>query len=240
MTINYRTRNIVIAAALAAAAVLLTVIYVSSARRDEATGKQSVTVYVAKQDFAVGTSGAKIAAGLESLTVARKAQAPQAIANPSEIKGLYAAQAIYAGEQVSMLRFTTPKAQGIRAQISGKQRAVQVAGDPNQILAGTLREGDRVDVLAAFKPSVVDREKTTVLLRNVLVLRTSDEGDSGISSGSDQKDAVVLALTDAQSQRFFFATQNGDWWLQLRPVKKPKDSTRSVDTITTVLSGGAK
>ncbi len=239
MTINYRTKNVVIAVALAVAAVLLTVIYVSSARRDEATGKQNVTVYVAKQDYAVGTSGAKIAAGLESLTVARKAQAPEAIASPAAIKGLYAAQAIYAGEQVSMLRFTTPKAQGIRAQISGKQRAVQVAGDPNQLLAGTLREGDRVDILAAFKPSVVDREKTTVLLRNVLVLGTSNDGDSGISSG-DQKDAVVLALTDGQSQRFFFATQNGEWWLQLRPVKKPKDSSPTIDTVTTVLSGGAR
>jgi Flp pilus assembly protein CpaB len=239
MTINYRTRNIVIAAALAAAAVMLTLIYVSSARRDEAAAKQNVTVYVAKQDFAVGTSGAKIAAGLESLSVTRNVAAPQAIAAPEEIKTLYSSQPIYAGEQVSMLRFTTPKAQGVRAQLSGKQRAVQVAGDPNQLLAGTLREGDRVDILASFKPSVVDREKTTVLLRNVLVLGTSDDGDSGVASG-EQKNAVMLALTDAQSQRFFFVAKNGEWWLQLRPVKKPRDSGTSVDTITSVLSGGAR
>jgi Flp pilus assembly protein CpaB len=239
MTINYRTRNIVIAAALAAAAVMLTLIYVSSARRDEAAGKQSVTVYVAKQDFAVGTSGAKIAAGLESLSVTRNAAAPQAIAAPAEITALYSSQPIYAGEQVSMLRFTTPKAQGVRAQISGKQRAVQVAGDPNQLLAGTLREGDRVDILASFKPSVVDREKTTVLLRNVLVLGTSEDGDSGVASG-EQKNAVMLALTDAQSQRFFFAAQNGEWWLLLKGPKKPKDSATSVDTISSVLSGGTK
>ena len=46
MTIDYRIRNIVIAAALAAAAVLLTVVYVTSARNDVATGKENVTVYV--------------------------------------------------------------------------------------------------------------------------------------------------------------------------------------------------
>ncbi len=57
MTIDYRIRNIVIAAALAAAAVLLTVIYVTSARNDVAAGKENVTVYVPSKDFAVGTAG---------------------------------------------------------------------------------------------------------------------------------------------------------------------------------------
>ena len=54
MTIDYRIRNIVIAAALAAAAVLLTVVYVTSARNDTATGKENVTVYVPSKDYAVG------------------------------------------------------------------------------------------------------------------------------------------------------------------------------------------
>ena len=59
MTIDYRIRNIVIAAVLAAAAVLLTVIYVTSARNDVTAGNENVTVYVPSKDYAVGTAGSE-------------------------------------------------------------------------------------------------------------------------------------------------------------------------------------
>ena len=47
-------------------------------------------------------------------------------------------------------------------------------------------------------------------------------------------------MTDAQSQRLYYVMKSGDWTLQLRPVKKPKDSQRSTDTFATVLAGGSK
>ena len=37
-----------------------------------------------------------------------------------------------------------------------------------------------------------------------------------------------------------FVMKNGDWSLQLRPVKKPADSSRSVATFNTVVAGEAK
>jgi len=32
--------------------------------------------------------------------------------------------------------------------------------------------------------------------------------------------------------------KHGEWWLQLRPVKKPQDSASATVTSTTVLAGG--
>ncbi len=242
MTIDYRIRNIVIAAALAAAAVLLTVIYVTSARNDAAAGKENVTVYVPSKDFAVGTAGSTIAGSLEKQVLARKYAAPAAVTNPAALKGLYLTQPVFKGEQLTMNRFALPKEQGIRSQLAGTERALQVPGTANQVLAGTLVAGDRVDVVANLKdPNNNTNVKSSVVLRNLEVLQ-SENGDGGSAlKGSDSSQhAVVLAVTDEQAQRLYYVMQNGDWTLQLRPVKKPKDSSRSVDTFTTVLAGGSR
>ena len=148
MTIDYRIRNIVIATVLAAAAVLLTVIYVTSARNDVTAGNENVTVYVPSKDYAVGTAGSTIAGNLDKQTVARKNAAPEAVTNPALLKGLYLTQPVYKGEQLTLNRFALPKEQGIRAELKGNQRALQVPGTSDQVLAGTLNAGDRVDVVA--------------------------------------------------------------------------------------------
>ncbi len=240
MTIDYRIRNIVIASVLAAAAVLLTVIYVTSARSDVATGNENVTVYVPAKDYAVGTAGSTISANLEKQTVARKNAAPEAISNPSQLKGLYLTQPVYKGEQLSLNRFALPKQQGIRAELAGKQRALQVPGTPDQVLAGTLVLGDRVDVVANLKdPKDNSVVKSAVVLRNLRVLETQ-EADSGSKLSGQAEDTVILAVTDSQAQRLYYVMKNGDWALQLRPVKKPSDSAQSTDTFQTVLAGATK
>jgi len=236
MTIDYRIRNIVIAAALAAAAVLLTVVYVTSAQNDAATGKENVTVYVPSKDYAVGTSGSTIANNLDKQTISRKNAAPEAVTSPAQLKGLYLTQPVYAGEQLTLNRFALPKQQGVRAELKGDQRALQVPGTANQLLAGILLKGDRVDVVANLKdPENNSVVKSSVVLRNLRVLQTED-----LQTESDNTHAAILAVTDAQAQRLYFVMKNGDWTLQLRPVKKPKDSSRSTDTYTTVLAGGSK
>ncbi len=236
MTIDYRIRNIVIAAALAAAAVLLTVVYVTSAQNDAATGKENVTVYVPSKDYAVGTAGSTIADHLDKQTIARKNAAPEAVTSPAQVKGLYLTQPVYAGEQLTLNRFALPKQQGVRAELKGNQRALQVPGTADQVLAGILLAGDRVDVVANLKdPENNGVVKSSVVLRNLRVLQTED-----LQTESDNGHAAMLAVTDAQAQRLYYVMKNGDWTLQLRPVKKPKDSNRSTDTYTTVLAGGSK
>ena len=87
MSIDYRFRNIVIAAALAAAAVLLTVVYVSTARDNDAAQRESVTVYVPTRSFPIGTAGSKIAGSLEATTVTRAAMAPKAVTDSGGDRG---------------------------------------------------------------------------------------------------------------------------------------------------------
>ena len=104
------------------------------------------------------------------------------------VAGLVAADQIYAGEQVTTLRFAPLAEQGIVGQLKGNQRAIQVPGDQNQLLAGTLSADDRVDVVASVKYRVRDVNGGTaggtshatasrIVLRDLRVLQAPKRSD---------------------------------------------------------------
>lgn len=236
VSIDYRFRNLVIAAALAAAAALLTAVYISNAREQDAAQKASVTVLVPTRSFPIGTSASKIAGSLEARTVAGAALAPQAVTEVAAIQGLYTTERVYAGEQLSLNRFAPPKEQGVRSTLKGTDRAFQLSGDANQMLDGTLVPGDRVDVVANIKnPTNQNDVRSLVALRGILVLQTQDGEGATIDKPEIDQSAVILAVTDEQAQRLYWVTQNGDWSLQLRPVKNPKDGSSRPATFETVV-----
>ena len=57
---TYRVRNIAVAVALALLAGMLSLFYVSNYKRHVQSNEKTVSVYVAKRDIPVGTSGADI------------------------------------------------------------------------------------------------------------------------------------------------------------------------------------
>src|SRR5919198_6315556 len=150
---NYRVKNIGIAVALAALAAILTSVYVVNYKRHVQRGEDKVTVLVAAKDIPAGTSGADVIdqGFLKKQTVPRKAVVAGAISTPEQLAPTVATQDVYEGEQVSTRRFAPPKEQGIRALIKGTQRAYQLEGDANQLLAGTLKEGDYVDFVGSWE-----------------------------------------------------------------------------------------
>jgi Flp pilus assembly protein CpaB len=240
MTIDYRTRNIVIAAVLAAAAVLLTVIYVNSSRKHDTALKQTVVAFVPNQNYAIGTPGTKIVGNMHAVHIPRAALSPHAVTSSDQIRNLYLAEPVYSGEQLSLLRFALPSQQGIRSKLTGKQRAFQVAGDTNQLLSGTLVPGDRVDIVANVKdPKNENVTKSVVVLRNLLVLQTQDgDGGAKINKPTNDAGAAILQVTDAQASKLNWVLTNSNWSFQLRPVKKPADSVTPPVDFQSVLAGG--
>jgi len=245
---TYRLRNIAIAVALAVLAAVIVSFYVKQQKQDLQRGQTLTAVYVAKEDIPAGTPGSEIASKVERVEVAKDASAPGAIVRPDDLEGKVSTEQIYANEQVSLLRFANPTEQGVRAKLSGTLRAVQVPGDEHQLLAGTLKDGDRVDLVANLEYKLAnfgsrggaqDGAATRTVLRDVLVIQATVTSDNSkrLSANSGNK-FVLLALTDAQSQKLFFVMKNGEWTLQLRPVKDPADSPESIETMTTVLGDG--
>ncbi len=251
---TYQVKNVVIAVVLGLLAAVLTAVYVTNYRKHVQHGAQTVGVLVAATDIPAGTSGAQVLSGhmLRTESVPRTALVPGAISNPDQIARLVTVDQVLAGEQISTRRFGNANELGVRAQLKGTLRAIQLAADPNQVLAGTLRAGDHVDLVGNLKvdpagggsPIHYDR----VVLRNVLVLKAPAIADakSGNLSSANEKFSVMLAVTDAQAAKLLFVEKNSDsngapdggWALELRPVANAADSPDSVESIGTILLDG--
>jgi Flp pilus assembly protein CpaB len=225
---TYRLRNIAIAVALAVLAAMMTSFYVKQQKQDIQQGQVLTTVWVAKADFPAGTAGDDISSQLASTQVAKSSVTPGAIVQPEDLAGKVTSEPIYAGEQVSLLRFATEGEQGIRAQLTGNLRAFQLPGDANQLLSGTLETGDHVDVVGAWEVKSADSQNVSrIVLRDILVLQAPEvEDPSGRVTSRTGDQSIVLAVTD------------GDWSLSLRPTTDAADSPEGFEWSGTVLADG--
>jgi Flp pilus assembly protein CpaB len=239
---TYRLRNIVIAVGLALVAALLTTFYVANYKRHVRQTESTVTVYVAKRDIPQGTAGADLAKSgwLTQQEVMQRTVVPGAISDPDQVRTLVTTQPIYSGEQVSLRRFADHAEQGIRSQLHGTLRAISLPGTRDQLLAGTLKEGDHVDVLANLKTGECTTcFATRMVARGVLVLGAPTGTAAGkLSSSAD--DSVMLAVSDSrEAQRIYFAVQNGaGWTLALRPVSKATDSSEDIEGPRSMVESG--
>ena len=109
---TYRLRNIAIAVALAVLAAMMTSFYVKQQKQDIQQGQVLTTVWVAKADIPAGTAGDDISGQLEQHEVAKSSVTPGAIVQPEDLAGKVSSEPIYAGEQVSLLRFATQERAG--------------------------------------------------------------------------------------------------------------------------------
>lgn len=238
---SYRLRNIAIAVGLALIAALLTTFYVANYKRHVRQSESTVRVYIAKHDIPQGTPGSEFQNLIETSDVTQRTVVPGAISSPGEISSLLSTQEIYAGEQITLRRFASRAEQGVRAQLHGTLRAVSLPGTGDQLLAGTLRDGDHVDVIANIKTgSCVTCFAVRVVARNVLVLRAPGgaTSKSGVGGGDT---SAVLALSDRkQMQKLFYTVGNAaSWSLDLRPVANAVDSREDVETTDSLLHDGA-
>ena len=244
---TYRARNIALAVALAVVAALLTGFYVTNYKRTVQHGEHHVSVLVAAKDISAGTPGEDLRSRhfLKAVSVPRRDVVPGAISSPDQVEKLVATQTTYAGEQVSTRRFSSPSNSGVKAQLKGPLRAVEFTGRPTQVLAGTLKTGDHVDVVGNFKvPEGAQTHFSRVILRDLKVLQAPPTpGATGKLEGSDQELPVMLAVTDTQEQKLWWIVNNGDgtqngWSLALRPAADASDSTEVIEWYKTLLLDG--
>jgi Flp pilus assembly protein CpaB len=240
---TYRVRNIAIAVALAVVAALLTTFYVTNYKKSVQRGEKAVTVYVAARNIPIGTSGSDVVdrGWIRSEKIDRNNVVPGAISSPDQIEELSATQPLFEGDQVSTSRFRPLAEQGIHGQLKGNVRALQVPGDEHQLLLGTLKDGDRVDVVGTWEfPESSQVHVSRVVLRDVPVLRAASEGrvQSKIASGGNLPFNAILAVTDRQAHKLFWLMKNGEWSLQLRGVADAADSPESADSSASLFVDG--
>ncbi len=243
---TYRLRNISIAIALALVAALLTSFYVSNYQRNVRADETNVAIWVAARDIPAGTQGAAaVQKGFLTKTeIVRRSVVPGAISDPKQLAGLVATDKVLAGEQVTSRRFVAPSERGIHAQLKGVQRAISVPGDKDQLLVGTLENGDRVDLVATFNvPESGQISFTRVVLRDVEVLRapTSNAAAAEKLASTDGAHSVMLKVTDTQVQKLHWVYASAkEWHLELRPATDAADSPENVESWYSILREGVR
>jgi len=240
---TYRIRNIAVAVGLALVAALLTTFYVANYKRHVRQSESTVAVYVAKRDIPQGTTGADLIrqGWMTTQDVVKRTVVPGAISSPDQVRSLITRQDIYAGEQMTLRRFAGHAEQGVRVQLHGTLRAVSIPGTPDALLAGTLRDGDHVDLLANFKapqcpPCFIVRN----IARNVLVLHAPPPPGSKVTGTGASASSVLLAVNETQEeQKIWYAVQNATGWtLALRPVANAADSSEDLESSVSLLKDG--
>jgi pilus assembly protein CpaB len=234
-------RSLILPVGLAVLAAVLIGVYVVSYRNSVNNGADLVKVYVAAKDIPAGTGGSAVASGdyLKSETVPRRAVVPGSVVATSTLEQQVVADPIYEGEQITLRQFAPKTQGGVFAKFSGTERAIAVLGEPHQVLAGTLKPGDHVDVVATARyHAPMSRATTKVVLRDLLVLEAPDSDDIPDDVGSGEKVTATLVMTDRQAQTMGWAMKMSTWFLALRPTDHPRDSKAELETLHSFLAKG--
>jgi Flp pilus assembly protein CpaB len=232
---THAIRTYALPALLATAAAALTLVYVShGGPKDAAAAAGTNGVYVATHDISAGASGDDVMRALRLVHVPSDAVVPGAVTDATLLGGRIVLTPIYKGQQLTLRSFGGIRQQGLAGQLSGRFRAIQIAGDPNQVLAGTLRDGDHVDVVASLKTPDSQRPFGRTVLRDITVVH-APAAPTTTSSGPV---STTLRVSDAQAQTLFFVTKNGDWSLVLRPAVHSSNSGDFVDSIASIMRAG--
>jgi Flp pilus assembly protein CpaB len=238
--ISTRRGAILVAALAAILAGILIVAYVQRYRNSVNSEGAPVTVLVAKQAIAKGTSGTVIATtGLYSATTIRQSQLLNgAFSDASSLRDKVATRDIYQGSQLKATDFA-PATSSVAASLTKHQRLIAVPFDATHGDTANIQAGDHVDVYAMFNlvsvnaagiPTGTGAAHTVLrmIMSNVDVQNVAKAGSGG---------TFYFKVTDTQATKLAFASDNGRLWLALRPAAGAKTTPPSVVTAETLMLG---
>jgi Flp pilus assembly protein CpaB len=239
--ISTRRGAILVAALAAIIAGILIVAYVQRYRNSVNSEGAPVTVLVAKQAIAKGTSGTLIATtGLYSATTIRQSQLLNgAFSDASSLRDKVATRDIYQGSQLKATDFA-PAATDVAASLTQHQRIIAVPFDATHGDTANIQAGDHVDVYALFNLVSVNSAGIptgTGAAHTVLRMIMSNVNVQNVGKAGSGAGTFYFKVTDTQATKLAFAADNGRLWLALRPAAGAKTAPPSVVTIETLMLG---
>ncbi len=140
---------------------------------------------------------------------------PEAIFDINEINGRITTSEIVAGEQVLHSR-VLPLGQipGLSFTIPADMRAMTIAVNEVVGVAGFIKPGDKVDILATFAE---EQPFTITVLENVMVLAIAQEMENKQNPSARVSTSVTLALNPQQTEKLTLSDERASLRLSLRP-----------------------
>jgi Flp pilus assembly protein CpaB len=205
-----------IAVAAAALAGLVLLVFINQYKDDVNAGLAPAPVLTADRLIPRGTAAGEVISNklFKPTAVAADNVRPGAITQASQIVGTVSVRDVLPGEQITVADFAAV-ADPIRSRLAKTERAVQISIDAIHGMLGTIRAGDRVDILAAFNATGATTGSGTPTLepfmRNVRIMQNT--------GGS-----VIIETTDREGAKLAFAAANATLYFLLRPPVGATDS----------------
>ena len=226
------TAMVVVLLALAAAGGVF--LFMNSVRERADAGRATVDVIVATQDVPAGQDlDPLIDNGVfRTKAVDRADLVPGVITDVYQLSGQRTAYPILAEEQITAARLSGPlQARGGVLGIPQGFQAASITLEPQRGVAGTLQQGNHVEVFGTFSDRGNGAQTTRVVIVDTLVLavaRPEASGGVGVSGSA----TVTLAVTPEEASQLIFAQEQGHVWLTLLPpnetgVKVPPVSLKT-------------
>ncbi len=147
---------------------------------------------------------------------------PRSISRLADLKGLITKDEILPGEQIRRDRLAGPQdlSRGLSFTLAPGMRAVTLAINEVSGLAGLVRPGDRIDVLAILNLNDATGKEISLastIVQNLQVLAIGQVTGSADQNKNplDQK-TITLAVTPTQAQPLVLASERGSLRLLLR------------------------
>lgn len=211
--------------------------YIGSIESRALRGQESVSAFVAKGVIPQGTAGqVAISQGLiVRQPIPRAMLAEGSITSLDQVKDRVAAVNILKGEQILSARFVEAGAKGV-LPIQADRQAVSVELGIPPGVAGFVRPGDRVSIIAHLDAGPGGEARVQYLLQGIEVLaigqRSVLEGDDrqqqqgGLGAQSQQQRVLMtLSLTPAEAEKLVFALFKGQVYFTLLPPEQQPVST---------------
>ncbi len=212
-----RRKLLLVAAALGLLAAILTYTYIRTLETSDTQTVKEVGVLVAANDI---PAGATVGANMVRLAQVHVGSVhPEAAISTAEVVGRITKAPIFQGEQILRSRLlpagVTPS---LTFAIPSDKRAISVAVNEVVGVAGFIKPGDRVDVLATIEGSSGDDQVTSTVLQDVEVLAIAQDMEEEVDKKPRVTTTVTLAVTLDEAQRVTLAEETGTLRLALRPV----------------------
>lgn len=238
-----RSKALILAAAivLGLVAAFFAARYLDSARMRLEADAQPVEVLVAQQDLPVGATAEQLLQGQQIVrtTIPRQYVSDGAVSSSASLEGQVLAFPVSRGEQITAARFKYPAEAGLSYAVPKDYVAVSIANNAVKGVAGLVKPGDHVMVIATFEPSGEFEDGITkVILRKARVIAVGTDlstPESGTTTGAtDQQEnqggafapgqaqgadavpgTITLSLPPAEAEKLVFAEEKGNVWLAL-------------------------
>lgn len=178
-----------------------------------------VQVVVAENDIAKGTVITREMIGINEYP--ENYIHPDAIRDIQQVIGKVAVQTIMSDEQVLYTRLLdSVKASRLAYSIPDTKRAVSIAVDEVSGLAGQIKIGDRVDIIATLDISVPaaqgerNQSYSLITVQNVEVLAVGNNNNT--ESAGKSYETITLAVNLEEARRLVLASERGKVRLLLR------------------------